>query len=46
MSDEKRPAESESAEDADEGEVWIGPMPAEAAKPKSKKRKGLPLISC
>lgn len=46
MSNDKRPFETESTEDADEGEGWIGPMPSEAAKPKTKKRKGLLLFSC
>lgn len=44
MSSDKRPLETESTEDADEGEGWIGPMPSEAAKPKTKKRKGLLLF--
>lgn len=44
MSSEKRPVETEETEDADEGESWIGPMPSEAAKPKSKKRKGSSLF--
>lgn len=44
MSSDKRLAEAESTEDADEGESWIGPMPSEAVKPKTKKRKGLLLF--
>lgn len=46
MSSEKRPLETESTEDADDGEGWIGPMPSEATKPKPKKRKGLFLFLC
>lgn len=40
MSSEKRPSSVDKNEDAEEDEGWIGPMPAEAAKPKAKKRKG------
>lgn len=46
MSGDKRPLQTESTEDADDGEGWIGPMPSEAAKPKPKKRKGLSLFLC
>lgn len=40
MSSEKRPGSPSKSEDGDDSEGWIGPMPAEAAKPKPKKRKG------
>ncbi|XP_049876869.1 peptidylprolyl isomerase domain and WD repeat-containing protein 1 [Pectinophora gossypiella] len=41
MTSEKRPIETEAAEEAEDNDGWIGPMPAEAAKPKPKKRKVL-----
>ncbi|KAL0869555.1 hypothetical protein ABMA27_005821 [Loxostege sticticalis] len=41
MSAEKRRTSTDTNEDADDGDGWIGPMPAEAAKPKAKKRKVL-----
>lgn len=42
MSAEKRPNDEEKPQEIEEGDDdgWIGPMPAEAATPKTKKRKG------
>ncbi|XP_047996891.1 peptidylprolyl isomerase domain and WD repeat-containing protein 1 [Leguminivora glycinivorella] len=41
MSAEKRPASPEKAEESEDADAWIGPMPSEAAVAKPKKRKVL-----
>ncbi|PZC72691.1 peptidylprolyl isomerase domain and WD repeat-containing protein 1 [Helicoverpa armigera] len=41
MSAEKRRSSVDNNEEAEESDGWIGPMPAEASKPKPKKRKVL-----
>lgn len=43
MSTEKRPPTPDNSGEVD-SEEWIGPMPAEAATPKPKKRKGIVFI--
>ncbi|XP_075981661.1 peptidylprolyl isomerase domain and WD repeat-containing protein 1 [Anticarsia gemmatalis] len=41
MSGEKRRSSVDNKEEADDNDGWIGPMPSEATKPKTKKRKVL-----
>lgn len=40
MSAEKRRSSIDNNEEAEDTDGWIGPMPAEASKPKIKKRRG------
>lgn len=41
MTSEKRQISEDNNDNSEESEGWIGPMPSEASKPKTKKRKGM-----
>lgn len=45
MESNKRPSSPDNVEESEENDSWIGPMPSEAVKSKSKKQKGNYMIN-